>query len=375
MRTLAIAEGVAWRMLHNFFHNKALLIPSLVFPLFFFAAFAGGLSRISHVPGFDFPAGYTAFQFAFVVLQSAAFAVSSPASASPATSRAASPGGCCSPPRTARGIVLGYLTGALVRWFTTASLITIIAFAVRMNVGGSGVDLFGLYLLGIVVNIAATLWAAGVAMRLRSMQAGPMMQVPVFLVLFFAPVYVPLALLQRLDPRCRRRQPDDAHPRDGPKLRRGSAVRGRRGVPRRLRARRPVFRLGHSRPSQSRSSRLARFNDILTGCTPDALPRWISLCLVNAQATSRKQGDLAMNLNTFRGSRFAAAALLALSAIAIGSIFGAAGSGSATIAVAPSNTAVPDHLRHEPVRFDAHCHERYLGRDHSPQLRLHVEPL
>ena len=48
-----------------------------------------------------------------------------------------------------------------------------------------------------------------------------------------------------------------------------------------------------------------------------------------------------MNLNTFRGSRFAAAALLALSAIAIGSIFGAAGSGSATIAVAPSNTAVP----------------------------------
>jgi len=35
-----------------------------------------------------------------------------------------------------------------------------------------------------------------VAMRLRSMQAGPIMQMPVFLVLFFAPVYVPLALLQ-----------------------------------------------------------------------------------------------------------------------------------------------------------------------------------
>jgi ABC-2 type transport system permease protein len=33
-------------------------------------------------------------------------------------------------------------------------------------------------------------------MRLRSMQAGPIMQMPVFLVLFFAPVYVPLGLLQ-----------------------------------------------------------------------------------------------------------------------------------------------------------------------------------
>jgi ABC-2 type transport system permease protein len=33
-------------------------------------------------------------------------------------------------------------------------------------------------------------------MRLRTMQAGPVMQLPVFLVLFFAPVYVPLSLLR-----------------------------------------------------------------------------------------------------------------------------------------------------------------------------------
>ncbi len=33
-------------------------------------------------------------------------------------------------------------------------------------------------------------------MRIRSMQAGPIMQLPVFLILFFAPVYVPLALLE-----------------------------------------------------------------------------------------------------------------------------------------------------------------------------------
>ena len=32
-------------------------------------------------------------------------------------------------------------------------------------------------------------------MRLRTMQAGPAMQIPVFLILFLAPVYVPLDLL------------------------------------------------------------------------------------------------------------------------------------------------------------------------------------
>jgi ABC-2 type transport system permease protein len=94
------------------------------------------------------------------------------------------------------GIVLGYAVAALVRWLVTAAFLTTIAFAVGMRVGGNGVDLFGLYALAAILNLAAVLWAAGVAMRLRTMQAGPIMQMPVFLVLFFAPVYVPLSLLE-----------------------------------------------------------------------------------------------------------------------------------------------------------------------------------
>jgi ABC-2 type transport system permease protein len=35
-----------------------------------------------------------------------------------------------------------------------------------------------------------------VAFRFRSIQAGPLMQTPVFLILFLAPVYVPLGLLK-----------------------------------------------------------------------------------------------------------------------------------------------------------------------------------
>ena len=72
-RTLAVARGVAWRTLHNVFTNPSLLLPSLIFPLFFFVAFAGGLSRVGDIPGFDYPPGYTAFQFVFVLMQSAAF--------------------------------------------------------------------------------------------------------------------------------------------------------------------------------------------------------------------------------------------------------------------------------------------------------------
>jgi ABC-2 type transport system permease protein len=57
------------------------------------------------------------------------------------------------------------------------------------------VDLVGLYGLALIVNVAAVLWAAGIALRFRSMQAGPLMQTPTFLILFTAPVYVPVSLL------------------------------------------------------------------------------------------------------------------------------------------------------------------------------------
>ena len=72
-RHRSVIGAVAWRSLHRMYTNPALLLPSLIFPLFFFTAFAGGLSAISNVPGFDFPSGYTAFQFVFVLLQASAF--------------------------------------------------------------------------------------------------------------------------------------------------------------------------------------------------------------------------------------------------------------------------------------------------------------
>ena len=193
--TLAVARGVAWRTLHNIFTNPSLFVPSLLFPLFFFTAFAGGLSRISNAPGFDYPSGYTAFQFVFVLLQSAVFGgvFTGFGIARDFESGFARRLLLAAPNRL--GIVFGYALAALGRWLVTAAVLTVVALAVGMKVGGSSVDLFGLYTLALLMNIAAVLWSAGVAMRLRTMQAGPIMQLPVFLVLFFAPVYVPISLL------------------------------------------------------------------------------------------------------------------------------------------------------------------------------------
>jgi len=48
----------------------------------------------------------------------------------------------------------------------------------------------------LIVNLMGLLWACGIAMRFRSVQAGPLMQTPIFILLFLSPVYVPLVLLR-----------------------------------------------------------------------------------------------------------------------------------------------------------------------------------
>jgi ABC-2 type transport system permease protein len=194
-RFRSATAGIAWRNLHNYFTNPAFLIPSILFPLFFFTAFAGGLSTLGDAPGFRYRGGYTAFQFAFVLIQASAF------------------GGVFTgfgmaidfefgfarrmllavPNRLA--IIAGYSLSALLRATFTIALLFAVALITGMSVSGGGIDVFGLVCLALLINLACGLFSAGVALRFRSIQAGPLMQTPVFLILFLAPVFVPLSLL------------------------------------------------------------------------------------------------------------------------------------------------------------------------------------
>ncbi len=194
-RSRSVALAVAWRNLHNYFTRPSLILPGLLFPLFFFVAFAGGLGAVANVPGFSFGPGYTAYQYVFVLLQSAAFGgvFTGFSIARDFETKFARRFLLAAPKRSA--IITGYGIAGLVRWIFTASIVTVLALAVGMNVGGDGIDLVGLFTLALLLNVAALLWAAGVAMRFRTVQAGPLMQTPVFLVLFLAPVYLPLSLL------------------------------------------------------------------------------------------------------------------------------------------------------------------------------------
>jgi len=191
-----VAFGLARRQITVLFKNPSLFLPPMLFPLMNFMAFAGGLSRLRHVPGFDFRSGYTAFTFVFVLLQSAMFGG---VFAGFGIARDFEYGFArrllvSAPHRS--GIILGYAISAMARWVLIAGVLTVVALIGGMQIGGNGVDLFGMYGLALIANVIGLLWACGVAMRFRSVQSGPLMQTPIFLLLFLSPVYVPLALLQ-----------------------------------------------------------------------------------------------------------------------------------------------------------------------------------
>jgi ABC-2 type transport system permease protein len=194
-RYLSVVRTVAWRNLHMLVRAPALLLPPIVFPLFFYMAFAGGLSAVGGLPGFDYY-NYDAFQFVFVLLQSAAFGgvfIGFSIGAdfdSGFTRRLFLSAGDRS------AVLAGFGLAGLVRSVFVWVVVFAIALATGMKIGGNGVDLAGLVALALVVNLAAFLFAVGMMTRLRTLQAAPAMQLPLFMILMTAPIYVPRDLLQ-----------------------------------------------------------------------------------------------------------------------------------------------------------------------------------
>ena len=194
-RYLAVVRTVAWRNLHSVIRAPALLLPPLAFPLFFYMAFAGGLSAVGDLPGFNYY-NYDAFQFVFVLLQSAAFGGVFIGFSIGADFDAGFTRRLLLAARDRSAILAGFGVAALIRTVFIWAVVFAIALATGMKVGGDGVDLVGLIGLALVINVAAFLFAAGVMTRLRTLQAAPAMQLPLFFILMTAPVYVPRPLLE-----------------------------------------------------------------------------------------------------------------------------------------------------------------------------------
>jgi ABC-2 type transport system permease protein len=189
------ARAIAWRQLHVMIGKPSLFLPALIFPLFFFAAFAGGLSAVSEAPSFDYP-NYTTFQYVFVLMQSAVFGGVFTGFAIAADFEFGFARRMLLATNHRSALIAGYAITALVRALLVWAVVTAVALATGAEITGNVGDLLGILVIAVLLNFAAVCFASGMAMRFRTLQAAPLIQLPAFLLIMTAPVYVPRDLIQ-----------------------------------------------------------------------------------------------------------------------------------------------------------------------------------
>lgn len=190
----SVARAVARRHLQLALRQPSVLLPPLLFAVFFFVAFVGGLGALGASPAFAYP-DFKAFVFVFVALQSAVIGgvFVGVALAGDLESGAAGRLALAAPRHGP--ILAGYLLASVLRAGLTTVALFGLAVPAGMHVGAGVLQLAAFVTLMLISTVAASLFAFGVALRLPTVQAAPLMQIPMFLVMFLAPVYTPRPLM------------------------------------------------------------------------------------------------------------------------------------------------------------------------------------
>jgi ABC-2 type transport system permease protein len=194
--TVAASRAIAWRHLYKWISVPANFMPTFIFPLIFFTGFAGALGKVGEVRGFDYAANYTTWMFVFSLLQTCLFGGLATGFTIAADFQTGFARRLMLAVRSRNAILFGYMLSTFVRAAIMSGIVTAVAFVAGLEMLGTPGEVAAMYLLALSLSLVGTMWASGVMFRARDPGLGPAMQIPMFLAIFLAPVFVPVRLLQ-----------------------------------------------------------------------------------------------------------------------------------------------------------------------------------
>jgi len=205
MRVISVSLGLAGRNLLLVRRVPSVFIPSLVMPLFILIATAGAFHGIGALPQFAGDS-YLAFTIPMAAVMGAGFAGIN----SGMTLARDLEGGFFdrlqSSPAPRLALVLGPMLAAQARSLVTTMVVLIAGMVGGVMPAGIAPTLV-IFAFALLFAAAASFWAIGVALRTRTIQAAPIMQLAVFLSVFMSVAYVPqdaltgwLATIARYNP-------------------------------------------------------------------------------------------------------------------------------------------------------------------------------
>lgn len=187
-RTAAVSGMLAWRALILVRRMPAVFIPSLVMPLFILVATSGAFHGISAMP--IGTSSYLAFTLPFATIMGAGFAGINAGMTLARDIEGGFVDRLMSSPAPRVALVAGPFTAAAMRSLFTTTVVFIAGWIGGLALPGVA-GTIGVYAMAAAFAMATACWSMGVALRARTVQSAPMMQLVVFILVFTSVAYAP----------------------------------------------------------------------------------------------------------------------------------------------------------------------------------------
>jgi ABC-type multidrug transport system permease subunit len=193
-RPLAVAGALTWRNLVGIRRVPATFVPVVVMPVFFVIAFSGQYRGIVDIPGFATD-NVLSWYTPMAVLMGASFAGVGTAFSVARDLETGFFDRLLLSPAARAAIMGGSLLAGAARGLITFTLVTAVGLAGGAAVPGGVAGILSLLVASLGVSTVATLWALGLVYRIKSQNAGPIVQVGIFVGLFLTTAQAPLEVI------------------------------------------------------------------------------------------------------------------------------------------------------------------------------------
>lgn len=189
-----VVRELVHRNVITLLRSPAAFVPSVLFPVFQIIAFGGAFSAITMLPGF--PTDDILNWFGpMAVIQGTAVLGSTVGMSTTRDIENGFMDRLLLAPAPRWTILVGPVAGAVLRALVPMYVVLTAAALGGAKLVGNALGALTLFVAGTGLTAMFGFWTLGLAFRLKSQRAGPLMQMPVFMSIFLASAQVPLAAM------------------------------------------------------------------------------------------------------------------------------------------------------------------------------------
>ena len=190
----SVAAAVAGRSLMLIPRLLSTFVPSLLMPIFFTIVFSEGFSGVSRLPGF--PTDDTINWFVpTAALMGSSFAGITMGLGVARDMQIGFYDRFLASPVPRSSLVLGAMAAGALRALIPTTLTVTVGVLLGAELPGGAIGILALVAAAMGLALCASAWAVGIALRLKTLQSAPLMQMGMFLTLFLSTIQMPLELL------------------------------------------------------------------------------------------------------------------------------------------------------------------------------------